>query len=74
MVFLLLLYLHGQSDSLLWYIYRKHLYIHYISHADSLQGMLNKAVRNLGNMNQTILMDTDIYKHSKINDIADGSL
>lgn len=36
--------------------------------------MLNVFIGHLGNVYQTILMNTDVHKNSKIHNIADGSL
>ena len=65
---------HGQGDPFLCQINLKHLNIYDISNTDSLEGMLNKPVGNLGNMHQAILMNPNVHKHTKINDVPNGSL
>ena len=72
-IILLLLDLHGQADALLRHIYGQYLYIHDIADADSLQRMFDIAVGDLRDVYQSVLMDTDIYKHTKVNDITHGS-
>ena len=73
-IFLLLLDLHGQADTLLCHIYGEYLHIHNIADADSFQRMLDIAVGDLGDMHQSVLMDTDIHEHTEVNDITHGSL
>ena len=35
--------------------------------------MLDIAVGDLGDVHQSVLMDTDIHEHTKVNDITHGS-
>ncbi len=52
----------------------KNLHVHNISHADHLQRVLDVPIGHLGNVYQAVLMDADIHKDAKINDVADGTL
>ena len=52
----------------------KNLHVYNISHTQHLQRVLNIPIGNLGNVYQAVLMDADIHKNAKINDVADGTL
>ena len=47
-------------------------HLHHIPHGDHLGGMPDKAVCQLGHMDQPILMDPDVNKGAKVNDIPHG--
>ena len=72
--FILLNPLHGQADSLLLHIHSKYSYIHHIPDRNCLKRMFNISLTHLGDMHQSILMNTDIHKCPEINDITDSSL
>ena len=65
--------LHGQADSLLLHIHSKYSYIYHIPDRNCLKRMFNISLTHLGDMHQSILMNTDIHKCPEINDITDSS-
>ena len=70
---LLFCLLHGQRDALFLLVHIQHHHLHHIAHADSLGGVLEELVADLGDMNQAILVDTDINKHTKVDNITDST-
>ena len=71
----LILKYHGQLDPLFLHVHTENFYFYYISYTHYIQWVFHKLfVRQFGNVHQSILMDTYIYKGTKINDITDGSL
>ena len=65
--------LDGQADALFLLVYAQHDHLHHISYGQHLRGMLHIMICNFRNMHQSILMDTNIHKRSKINDIPNRS-
>ena len=72
--FLFLIQPHRQADPFFDRINVQYLYIHDIPNADCFQRMLDKTVRDLGNVHQSVLMDADIHEYAKVDDVTDGSL
>ena len=66
--------LHCKLNPLLFHIHTQNFHFHDIPDADDLQRMFDKAVAHLGDMHQSVLMDTDIHAHTEVNDITHGSL
>ncbi len=65
MFFLFLIQTHRQADPFFDRINVQYLYIHDIPNADCFQRMLDKTVRDLGNVHQSVLMDADITNTPK---------
>ena len=63
---------HRQGNPFFRRVHGKHLNVHDIAYAHGLHRMLDKPIRDLGNMDQPVLMDADIDKRAEINDIAYG--
>ena len=55
------------------FIYLQHDDLHHISHLYGFAGMAESAVADLGNVDQTVLMDANIHKHTKVDDIPNGT-
>jgi len=55
---------------MLLHIHRDDLYLYNIAHLQHLCGVLDKAIADLGDMDQTIIMDTDINKSTEIDYIS----
>ena len=45
-------------------------YLHMLVEFDHIEGMGNATVGHLGDMDQSILMDTDIHKGPKVRDVG----
>ena len=56
------LFIHLQND-----------YFYHIANLDHFTGVLDAAVAYLGNVDQTILVNTDIHEYTKVNDVSDGT-
>jgi len=65
---------HGQGNAFFRYVYGKNLYFHNISHAHCFEGVFDKAVSDLRDMYQSVLVDANVYKDTEINYIADSPL
>ena len=66
--------LHCKLNPLLFHIHTQNFHFHDIPDADDFQRMLDKTVRDLGNVHQSVLMDADIHEYAKVDDVTDGSL
>jgi len=62
---------HGEADALALFIHIQHGDFDHIAHRHHLGGVLDELITDLGDMHQTVLMDTDIHKHTEVDDIAD---
>lgn len=65
---------HRQRDSFLGQIDIEHLDIYNIANTHCLERVLDEFVGNLGDVHQSVLMDANIHKHAKINDISNCAL
>ena len=62
--------LHAETDALFLLIYLEHHDLHNITHGDDLGGVLDELVRHLRDVNETVLVYADVYKHAEVDDIA----
>ena len=62
--------LNGQSDTLTLFVYLQNCHLYYITHLHDLRGVLDLSVTDLGDMDKAILVDTDVYEHTKVNYIS----
>ena len=53
-----------------FFVYGKHHHFYNIANLDHFTGMTQAAITDLGNMDETILMNTDIHKHAKVDNVA----
>ena len=65
---------HGQADSSLLQINIQDPDGHIISYRDDIHWVLHKAITKLGNMHETIILDSDIDKGTKVDHVAYGTL
>ena len=64
---------HGQRDSLFGKIHIQYFHIHHIAYADCLQRMFDETICDLADMNKTVLVNADVHKYAKVDDVSDGS-
>ena len=55
------------------FIHAEHHYLHNIAYLHHLAGMAKTLIAYLGDVHQPVLMNADIHKHTKINDVAHGA-
>ena len=65
---------HRKADPVLLLIHTENTNLHNISDAYSFQRMFDKFFTHLGNMNKSVLMNSDINESSEIDYVADLSL
>ena len=65
---------HCKLDPFLGKIHAHNLNRYDVTDADDILWMLDEFIGHLGDMYQTILMNTDVDKCTKIDYVADGSL
>ena len=64
---------HRKADPVLLLIHTENTNLHNISDAYSFQRMFDKFFTHLGNMNKSVLMNSDINESSEIDYVADSS-
>ncbi len=65
--------LHAQSDAISTIIDLNHLYTDVLVQPDDTCGIGNKFIGKLGNMDESVLMNTDVHKGTKIGDVGDNT-
>ena len=70
----LLIQSHCKRNALLLHIHFQYFHFYNVAHADCFKRMLDVAVRDAGNVYQSILMNADIDEYTKIDDISNGAL
>ena len=64
---------HSETDALSLDIDREDLDLYDISYGKDLAGMLDVAVTDLGDVNETVLVDSDVYECAEIYNVAYSS-
>ena len=65
---------HGKTDPGLFQVYVKHADVHDIADAHRLQRVADEFLSHLGNVHQAVLMNADVHKGAKVDDVPHGSL
>src|SRR5690606_34576517 len=62
---------HGERDAVALHVDLHHAHLHDVAGLHHLMRVLHKAIRKLGDVHQTVLMDTDIHERAKGGDVGD---
>ena len=63
----------GEGDAVFLFIHVQHHDLYDVAHGEELAGVLDKLVGNLGDVDEAVLMDADIHKDAKVDNIAHGA-
>ena len=69
----LLYSLHGEGDTLTAMVYLNDSYLDVLMEFHYVEWMGDTTISHLGNMHQSVLMDTDIYESSEVGDVRDDA-